>query len=788
MSVANEVESVLAQAAGFNTILHDPLVKQVNDLNANSQSKLYYIDHKSNSIKTKSTIGLTAETASYHDLTIRGGYGYSIGYNIKNYTLQSLFGSDFYPISRCSLGFNGYSNIYGSTLQSVGLTAGHCTKPSETFGEFLKNHYSDLYSLVESLDPDSLGNVQSIRYFSQSEPLYNKKPANYLATTSTAIFDSKYGANSNNSDAGVVGHSNIWTPEPSVITYGEDGQSSPEDESKKVAVYDTVTPIAGQVVCKSGATSGWTCGEVLYDSYTTAIGDNDGSTYMLDSFMTDVCSKPGDSGGAVVSGNYALGSLSGGTSGDLKTSCVGNNDDIMVSFPFESSDTRKSDWSKVLPDSSIQIKVGKPKITSQAHKNSYLPGPIVIEGTIDAGIGTDVYIFAGSNVIGRGIVGANNEWTATITLEHGEYSLSARAFNHPSGHTNRVISSENSDPIRIVVDKNALPTIGYTIGDTSFTYNGETQFVGFTSLSPSTATISLCSDDSFLECYKILNNYFYKMSMPSESATAFVRLSNEGHQDLTLIVPMTMYKAPGFYYDAPMTLEKSSSHIKLEPVTPTTGQSVKYGIGTSCSTASMKWQTDTNFTDLEPSTVYYLLEKFLESDTHNVSFTTDCRVAKTKAPEPQVNINPDEPLIPEPTPEPSASDTAPDSSTDSVVPVNPPAQDSSSSSTPKPAPKPKPVVVPKPKTPIISKLTPKKKALVVKIKTVPNVTSYQIQYRKKGTTKWKLITISNSTTTKTIKKLARFKRYQVQIRSVLVKNSRFYYSDFSKYYTSSKIR
>ncbi|MBE6787468.1 MAG: hypothetical protein E7537_03880 [Ruminococcaceae bacterium] len=93
-------------------------------------------------------------------------------------------------------------------------------------------------------------------------------------------------------------------------------------------------------------------------------------------------------------------------------------------------------------------------------------------------------------------------------------------------------------------------------------------------------------------------------------------------------------------------------------------------------------------------------------------------------------------------------------------------------------------VIPKlvPKTTKISKLTAKKKSLVVKIKRNKSVTGYEIQYSlKKNFKSAKKVTLKkNSSISKTIKKLKSKKTYYVRVRTYKTYNGKKYYSAWSK--------
>ena len=72
----------------------------------------------------------------------------------------------------------------------------------------------------------------------------------------------------------------------------------------------TAVPVGG-LVCKTGSTTGTTCGTVL--AYDTTVVYPEGTVTGL--IETDLCTQPGDSGGALFAGDQAQGLVSGGTSG-----------------------------------------------------------------------------------------------------------------------------------------------------------------------------------------------------------------------------------------------------------------------------------------------------------------------------------------------------------------------------------------------------------------------------------------------------------------------------------------
>ncbi|GAA1822781.1 S1 family peptidase [Microlunatus capsulatus] len=94
-----------------------------------------------------------------------------------------------------------------------------------------------------------------------------------------------------------------WTPRGRVSTW--DGDS--------VAVTGSAPAAVGAAVCKSGRTTGWTCGTVQATGQTVSYSNEDGSTSVVSGLTeTSTCTEGGDSGGANLAGTQAQGLTSGG--------------------------------------------------------------------------------------------------------------------------------------------------------------------------------------------------------------------------------------------------------------------------------------------------------------------------------------------------------------------------------------------------------------------------------------------------------------------------------------------
>ncbi len=146
----------------------------------------------------------------------------------------------------CSLGFNARTS-YGAPIF---LTAGHCTAGRPSFS---RNGYI-------------LGNTRTSSF-----------PGN---------------------DFGTVGVIEGWDQQGYVEGWG----------AGNIAVKGVANATVGSTVCKSGESTGWTCGRIVARNVTVNYGDN---RIVRGLFQHTACVEGGDSGGANMTGNYAQGITSG---------------------------------------------------------------------------------------------------------------------------------------------------------------------------------------------------------------------------------------------------------------------------------------------------------------------------------------------------------------------------------------------------------------------------------------------------------------------------------------------
>ncbi len=118
-------------------------------------------------------------------------------------------------------------------------------------------------------------------------------------------YKTRYALGTRSVDMGILTINSGHSITTSVGTWGN---------SNPVAVRGGSRASSGASVCKSGATTGWTCGTIgSYNNTVTYVDLNGGPDTVVSGLATSsVCVEGGDSGGAYISGNQAQGMTSGG--------------------------------------------------------------------------------------------------------------------------------------------------------------------------------------------------------------------------------------------------------------------------------------------------------------------------------------------------------------------------------------------------------------------------------------------------------------------------------------------
>jgi putative cell wall-binding protein len=175
---------------------------------------------------------------------------------------------------RCSAGFPGYG-LSGGAPQLV--SAGHCyTSGTSTYE-------------ITMTGPSSATGSQGI----VGLPLGNWIPSSV-----------QFG---NNADSSLMALTIGHTSRPALLPWGG-GTGAPLAGTPPL-VTGVGPAVVGAPLCKSGSTTGWSCGSIEATDYPISV---EGAPGTINAVIASTCSKPGDSGGAAVSGTTAVGLVSAG--------------------------------------------------------------------------------------------------------------------------------------------------------------------------------------------------------------------------------------------------------------------------------------------------------------------------------------------------------------------------------------------------------------------------------------------------------------------------------------------
>jgi putative cell wall-binding protein len=214
----------------------------------------------------------------------------------------------------CSIGFNGYSLSTGAPQF---VTAGHC----------------------QTVIPN--GNSVFIRDQSTSG-VYTSGLSLGSALGTAVSGEGRYGGGEDygivsSGDAGVVAHNSI------AMWGGTDGStpSTSSPTTSTLAITGETDAMDNATLCKSGSTTGWTCGTIEAVDQTETV-----SGQTVNTIIATACLLAGDSGGGAVIGSFAVGIDSATDNVDYQTSSssscsdpVDQDGDPAVSafFPMESA-------------------------------------------------------------------------------------------------------------------------------------------------------------------------------------------------------------------------------------------------------------------------------------------------------------------------------------------------------------------------------------------------------------------------------------------------------------------
>ncbi|MGN7799197.1 cell wall-binding repeat-containing protein [Leifsonia sp. 22587] len=234
----------------------------------------------------------------------------------------------------------------------------------------------------------------------------------------------------NNGDSSLMSLTAGHSSQPSALTWG--GGAGAPTATAPMTVTSVAAAVVGAPLCKSGSTTGWTCGTVL-DTDTTVYVQDEQGTHTVNSIIASTCADHGDSGGAALIGNAAVGVVSAGP--DVACS---DPDYYTAFYPMASSTGGSSVTSRYAstwePAVSVSATVA---VTSLPATNRVSQGG-VISGTISGATpGTTVRLQLANEATARVATVVNGAWsvslvgaptggtTYTARAAYGTYSLGA---------------------------------------------------------------------------------------------------------------------------------------------------------------------------------------------------------------------------------------------------------------------------------------------------------------------------------------------------------------------------
>ncbi|WP_165358445.1 LPXTG cell wall anchor domain-containing protein [Haloactinopolyspora alba] len=408
VAVTDEDAAPAARATGAEVHIGDSLTDALAA--ARTQDKIAYIDREAGEI-VPVDVGLRGEPVSEGGLiaqsTWQGGDGFAV--------------SDLLADYRCSTGFTGTDDDGNASV----LTAGHCASsddglfsspvsaltppgPIGASPELNESWPEHIGAEVGELDPESVtfGGGQDAGLIDITADDWQIAPE----VTAPA------------SSGGTTGETTAphddAQPADSTVDEPADGTGDEPADAGGVRILDSIDAIAGAPVCSSGMTSGWTCGTVLDASMTVPV-----SGKAVTGFLMDTCVLPGDSGGAVTVGQYALG-INSGSTWRSSTCENGSNPDRPDGVSLGYAVTSGKDNVQTLYGDAweLAIHVGAPVITSPGEDSMVARTP-TIAGRADAASGATVELTIDGEPTLTTKVDASGQWSIPVDepLEPGSH-------------------------------------------------------------------------------------------------------------------------------------------------------------------------------------------------------------------------------------------------------------------------------------------------------------------------------------------------------------------------------
>ncbi|WP_269939544.1 LPXTG cell wall anchor domain-containing protein [Arthrobacter sp. HY1533] len=346
----------------------------------------------------------------------------------------------------CSLGWNGFNKEGAPAV----ISAGHCTMDGALVDTILTN---PLVDPAITNDPNSGALLEPLGTFGASQ---FGGPGNTPATVPPG-WDGDYNKLNNiGTDVSVIDVNGPNAPGLTQLPFVTDWTTPASPKDSGALVKGVSKAIVGTDICKSGRTTGWDCGTVSEVgvflvqgiSYPKDPVDPDAPKPCVPVATvpqcndiravrgfgsTDLVTRQGDSGGAIIAGNQAVGMVSAGTS------TITYGVDLQDALAHTDGYT-------------VKIFLEAPKVTNAAplFRGGTITGTLALAPDAPAGTKVDVTIGTDTQEV---TVGADGTWTAKAPNTFGTFPVTAQAKNGYS------TSATTTASIEVIKDTLPAPAI-----------------------------------------------------------------------------------------------------------------------------------------------------------------------------------------------------------------------------------------------------------------------------------------------------------------------------------------
>ncbi|WP_404291050.1 S1 family peptidase [Glutamicibacter arilaitensis] len=367
--------------------------------------------------------GAKAKAAALTDI-----YG-GMGYGMSN-TEDSVEGL-------CSIGFNAWSPAGADAV----LTAGHCTEDGGFKNTFVVEHDAPN-------EPTAISAKLGVFGFSQFGG-----PNNYGIPMTPDLTQDDLDNAEPGTDIAVIDDIN-----PELTLHPEVSQwpAGADERSKVIQVTGVSKATVGSEACSVGRTTGWSCSSILGEGMFFVGGYADDIRavwgYTAENPNQSVLDQ-GDSGGAVLVGNKAVGINSANSGGEDR---VENTADDLA-FYTSMSDVMAKNYTNGY---TVKFAVNTPAQTSPAVGAEVEPGATITGKVAGASAGTTVRIVVGGELHANPKVSANGTFTFAAGDAEGPFKFSMTAVNgfNKSASANGSVIVAAPEPTPTPTEPTATPT------------------------------------------------------------------------------------------------------------------------------------------------------------------------------------------------------------------------------------------------------------------------------------------------------------------------------------------